>query len=295
MNKPLVTLMNDGKRLHLHHGPIDIVAEAFGEKHCVKLAYQNVETEFQSLLQNLVKELPILRRPITTKAKKPNYAVARRMHNAVLPFSPSFITPMAAVAGSVADHILTCLCRDHRFGKAYVNNGGDIALHLDENETFDIAIIENPSNPNNTGHITVSGRDNIHGIATSGMHGRSHSLGIADSVTVLAQSAAKADAAATLIANAVDIPGSPAVIRKPANELTPDSDLGDRLVTIDLKEIRQEQIEEAVNRGLIVATKYQEHGLIKAAWISLRGTIKIVAPHALTGKRNEASEIQNYQ
>ena len=217
------------------------------------------------------------------------------MHDAVLPFSSNFITPMAAVAGSVADHILTCLCRDHRFGKAYVNNGGDIALYLDENETFDIAIIENPTNPNETGHITVSGRDNIHGIATSGMHGRSHSLGIADSVTVLAQSAAKADAAATLIANAVDIPGSPAVIRKPANELTPDSDLGDRLVTIDLKEIRQEQIEEAVNRGLIVATKYQKHGLIKAAWISLRGTIKVVAPQALTGKRNEASKIQNHQ
>ena len=77
MNKPQVTLMNDGKRLHLQHGPIDIVAEAFGEKHCVELAYQNIEIEFQSLLQNLVKELPILRRPITTKAKKPNYSVAR--------------------------------------------------------------------------------------------------------------------------------------------------------------------------------------------------------------------------
>ena len=91
------------------------------------------------------------------------------------------------------------------------------------------------------------------------MHGRSHSLGIADSVTVLAQSAAIADAAATLIANAVDIPGSPAVIRKPANELTPDSDLGDRLVTVDLKEIRQGQIEEAVNRGFTGANKYQKH------------------------------------
>ena len=295
MNKPQVTLMDDGKRLHLHHGPIDIVAEAFGEKNCVKLAYQNVETEFQSLLQNLVKELPILRRPITTQTKKPIYPVGRRMHDAVLPFSSNFITPMAAVAGSVADHILTCLCRDHRFGKAYVNNGGDIALYLDKDETFDIAIIENPANPNKTGHITVSGKDNIHGIATSGMHGRSHSLGIADSVTVLAQSAAIADAAATLIANAVDIPGSPAVIRKPANELTPDSDLGGRLVTVDLKEIRQGQIEEAVNRGFTVATKYQKHGLIKAAWISLRGTIKVVAPQALNGKLNEASKIQNHQ
>ena len=66
-------------------------------------------------------------------------------------------------------------------------------------------------------------------------------------------------------------------------------------MTVDLKEIRQGQIEEAVNRGFTVATKYQKHGLIKAAWISLRGTIKVVAPQALNGKLNEASKIQNHQ
>ena len=127
------------------------------------------------------------------------------------------------------------------------------------------------------------------------MHGRSHSLGIADAVTVLAQTAAIADAAATLIANAVDIPGSPAIIRKPANALTPDSDLGSRLVTVGLKEIKQEEINEAVNRGLTVATKYQKRGLIKAAWISLRGTIKIVAPQNLLTQENQNSKIRNLQ
>ena len=70
MNKPQVTLMDDGSRLHLHHGPIDLILEAFGEEDRIKLAYQNVETEFQSLLQNLVKELPVLRRPIKDKEKK---------------------------------------------------------------------------------------------------------------------------------------------------------------------------------------------------------------------------------
>ena len=294
MNKPQVSLMDDGSRLHLHHGPIDLILEAFGEEDRIKLAYQNVETEFQSLLQNLVKELPVLRRPIKDKEKKPICPVGQRMHDAVLPFSSSFITPMAAVAGSVADHILNCLCKDHRFGKAYVNNGGDIALYLDEDETFDIGIVETSAIPQKTGHITVSGKDNIHGIATSGMHGRSHSLGIADAVTVLAQTAAIADAAATLIANAVDIPGSPAIIRKPANELTPDTDLGSRLVTVGLKEIEQEEINEAVNRGLTVATKYQKRGLIKAAWISLRGTIKIVAPQNLLTQENRNSKHETF-
>ena len=40
----------------------------------------------------------------------------------------------------------------------------------------------------------------VRGVATSGWRGRSHSLGIADSVTVLAATAAMADAAATVIA-----------------------------------------------------------------------------------------------
>ena len=69
------------------------------------------------------------------------------------------------------------------------------------------------------------------GIATSGRHGRSFSLGIADAVTVLAKTASQADAAATIIANAVDLPGHPGIVRLPANELQPDSDLGARLVT----------------------------------------------------------------
>ena len=72
------------------------------------------------------------------------------------------------------------------------------------------------------------------GVATSGRHGRSFSLGIADAVTVLARTASQADAAATIIANAVDLPGHPAVRRMPANELQPDSDLGARPVTRDV-------------------------------------------------------------
>ena len=51
----------------------------------------------------------------------------------------------------------------------------------------------------------------MRGIATSGWRGRSFSLGIADAVTVLAATAAEADAAATVIANAVDLPGHPAI------------------------------------------------------------------------------------
>jgi ApbE superfamily uncharacterized protein (UPF0280 family) len=67
-------------------------------------------------------------------------------------------------------------------------------------------------------------------VATSGWRckgkgGRSFSFGIADAVTVLAGSAAAADAAATVIANAVDLPGHGAITRRPASAIDPDSDL----------------------------------------------------------------------
>ena len=41
-----------------------------------------------------------------------------------------YITPMAAVAGAVADEMLQALVRGRTLDKAYVNDGGDIAIHL---------------------------------------------------------------------------------------------------------------------------------------------------------------------
>jgi uncharacterized protein len=65
----------------------------------------------------------------------------------------------------------------------------------------------------------------VRGIATSGWRGRSFSRGIADSVTVLAKTAAMADAAATVIANAVNVV-HPGIVRRPACDIRDDSDWG---------------------------------------------------------------------
>ncbi|WP_245584721.1 hypothetical protein [Salipiger mucosus] len=115
-------------------------------------------------------------------------------------------------------------------------------------------------------------------MATSGRHGRSHSLGIADAVTVLARDAARADAAATLIANAVDLPGHPSVTRVPAEELSPDSDLGPRLVTTDLGPLTASEIDRALAAGLSLAEDYRARGLIHAACLALSGERRMIGP-----------------
>ena len=229
---PQIALLSDGRRLHLQDGPIDLIVEARGDASEVRVAYEAAARRFTGLLDELCVELADLRKAAEPGKCSLDGVVARRMHAAVVRFATDcFITPMAAVAGSVAEEILGAMLAVASLDQAYVNNGGDIALHLGEGEHFSVGLMDRPDRDGVMRTMRVDAIDPARGIATSGRHGRSFSLGIADAVTVLARTAAQADAAATVIANAVDLPGHPAVVRCPANELQPDSDLGARLVT----------------------------------------------------------------
>ncbi|MGB3389204.1 MAG: UPF0280 family protein, partial [Pseudaminobacter sp.] len=213
MTGPQVAWLPDGRRLHLNHGPIDLVIEAFGTEAERRAAYEQAVARFETILTELVAELAELRRPASATPRAFHCSTAQRMERAVCRHAPVFITPMAAVAGAVADEMLAAMCAGRLLDKAYVNDGGDSAIHLADGSTMKAAIA-------GTGHgfadrITIGFSDPVRGMATSGWRGRSHSLGIADAVTVLAKTAAEADAAATLIANAVDLPGHPAVRRVP--------------------------------------------------------------------------------
>lgn len=242
-------------RLHLHHGPIDIIAQSWGDARAIRAGEAKAIARFETILAELASELPLLRQ----MCGQPESAVARAMARAVAPFRPAFITPMAAVAGAVADEILRHLCLPG-VTRAYVNNGGDIALHLDPGESLTCAIAARPGAPD---RVTVRHTDAVRGIATSGWRGRSFSLGIAESVTVLAQTAAMADAAATMIANAVDLPGHPAITRQPANTIKADSDLGTRLVTTAVGPLDPADSRRALAAGEAAACHFQSRGLIK--------------------------------
>jgi ApbE superfamily uncharacterized protein (UPF0280 family) len=203
------------------------------------------------------------------------------MHAATMPFAAGFITPMAAVAGAVADHLLAAMCAGRRLDRALVNDGGDIALHLSPGQSFRCGIVADLAAPGLDAIAEISGADRVGGIATSGRRckgqgGRSFSLGIADSVTVLAKNAAAADAAATIIANAVDLPGHAAITRRPACEIDPDSDLGDRPVTWDVGALAAAEVSAALEAGAGRARAAASAGLITAAILHLRGQRAII-------------------
>ena len=271
-----------GGRLHLQHGPIDLVVAAEGEPHACRAAYAALAARFTTVLGELCEELPALRAAAGQPVHGP---VARRMAAAVLPHAAvlpdagqRFITPMAAVAGAVADEMLAAMTRATRLRRAYVNNGGDIALHLAPGERFRTGLVDRPDQPALFATAAITAADGIGGIATSGWRGRSFSLGIADAVTIFARDAAQADAAATVVANAVDLPGHPAIERVPAESVQADSDLGHRLVTRHVGPLTTAEIAEALARGHAIAAQLRDAGLIAAASLHCQGQTRLLLP-----------------
>jgi uncharacterized protein len=276
---PQIGWLADRRRLHLQDGPIDLIVEARGSEANLRAAYDAAARRFTGLLDELCDELPLLRAAADPKQYLLQGVVARRMHAAVAPFAADhFITPMAAVAGAVAEEILGAMVREARLERAYVNNGGDIALHLADGAQFTVGLVDRPDRPGLMATTIIAASDPSRGIATSGRHGRSFSLGIADAVTVLARTAAQADAAATIIANAVDLPGHPAIVRCRADELQPDSDLGVRLVTRHVDALEECEVFSALEAGADKARMLLAAGLIDGAALRLQGETQIVAP-----------------
>jgi uncharacterized protein len=267
-SKAMAALIPDG-RLHLQHGPIDILAHAFGDPVAVRAAYARAAARFSTVLEELVVELPALR----SEEAEVTGVVARRMAAAVAPFRPAFVTPMAAVAGAVAEEVLGALGGPGII-RAYANNGGDIAVWLGVGESLTCALAASG------GRVTVRTDDPVRGIATSGWGGRSFSLGIADAVTVVARTAAMADAAATMVANAVTL-DHPGVLRRPARDLQCDSDLGDRLVTVAVPVLSGSERALALEAGIRAAESFRARGLIEGAALFLQGELRVTGALAL--------------
>ncbi len=274
-------ILPDGRRLHLQHGPIDLIIRADGAPEEVRAAYAQATGAFEDVLGTLVRELAVLRTPLGDTRPSVEGPVARRMIDACWPYRHEFITPMAAVAGAVADHVLEKMLEGRSIERAFVNDGGDIAFHLSPGRRLDCGVVADLTAPSIDGMIALTAEMPVRGIATSGRAakgrgGRSFSFGIADAVTVLAANAAAADAAATMIANAVDLPGHPAISRGPACEIDPDSDLGDRLVTLDVGPLPAEAVRIALAAGTARAEALRRAGHIYGAVLVLQQRFAIV-------------------
>ena len=246
----------------------------------VEDAHENAWACFVPLLDELMQEWPVLRLPVQAHQPCPlQGAVARRMWLACSPWAAQhFITPMAAVAGSVAQSLIASYDRPG-VARAWVNNGGDIALHLAPGQSARVGLYADLARlPVHgwgqdiplDGAFDVTHAMPVRGVATSGWRGRSISFGIADSVTVLAATAAHADAAASMIANAVNV-NHPGIVRQPAHSLRDMTDLGDLAVTVDVPRLPANLVQQALQAGWQCARECQAQGWIAAAFLVCQG------------------------
>lgn len=291
------TQLPDG-RWHFQHGPMDIFIDASGSQDAVETAHAEAWKRFAGILDELVQELPILRRPVRS-ACPVRGAIAQRMWYACQPYKSSFITPMAAVAGAVAQELIDCYARGG-VTRAWINNGGDIALHLAPAQSVRIGLYadiarlderEIRGGIRTDGQFDVSSEMPVRGVATSGWRGRSFSLGIADSVTVLARTAADADAAATVIANAVDL-ADPRIVRRPACDVKDDSDLGSIPVTVDVPQLEASLVRQALLAGVKRAHELRAAGLIRSAALVCQNQIATTETVTMGTLKNRCADMR---
>ncbi len=273
----MASLLADG-RLHLQHGPIDLLISVDADETTKNAAFDRAKQCFVNVLEGLAQELTLLRRPSSALTKNEVQGpVGQRMVLAVAKFSSRFVTPMASVAGAVADAVLAAIIQS-KLGlrRASINNGGDIALYLAPGESYAIGACNDLQHGEVAASFTLTSADRVTGVATSGWRGRSYSLGIADAVTVLASGAAEADVAATLIANAVNLPLQEKVGRTLAQELVPDTDLKGMYVTTSVAGLSSAEVSDALRNGVVVAQQMIDQGLIISVLLSLQQSVRVV-------------------
>jgi ApbE superfamily uncharacterized protein (UPF0280 family) len=222
-----------------------------------------VLAEFQGYLRRRMRELP---------AGRPLPPVVRRAAQACRAVD-SGLTPLAAVAGAVADEVADfalALGAD----RVVVNNGGDIAVRLSPGQALRVGV-EPPGQDEGgpspvMGRLNLCGGDGIGGVASSGWRGRSHSSGVADLVTVWARSAARADAAATALGNAAQAQGDESR-SVTAQEIDPDSGLGGQRVTTQVGPLSRSQRLAALRGARDLARRLHGRGLIMGCLVLVQG------------------------
>jgi ApbE superfamily uncharacterized protein (UPF0280 family) len=176
------------------------------------------------------------------------------------------LTPMAAVAGTIADAVADWLY-ERGATRVIVDNGGDIAIRLSPGEHATVGVRPQITSPL-ISHVINLKSGLSWGVATSGLGGRSFTRGIASAVTVLAANASVADAAATSVANAC-IVDAPYLVQLPAEEMDPHSDLTGIRVTVASGLLSSEKIGLAVRRAGRKAENFSRRNIIIGAFIAL--------------------------
>jgi len=196
--------------------------------------------------------------------------LAMKMIRSVLAVDEA-LTPMAAVAGTIADGVAAFLSR-RGMTKVIVNNGGDVAIGTGPGVSVNVGIRPDLAQSGIEDILTLGDERPSWGVATSGLEGRSLTQGVASAATIIAGSASLADAAATCVANASYVEDETA-IRRPAEELDEQTDIPGIAVTIQAGPFTEEKKDLAISGAMNKAEEFINKGLIFGAYIVVDGKV----------------------
>ncbi|RTZ98397.1 MAG: UPF0280 family protein [Deltaproteobacteria bacterium] len=248
-------------------GPMRLTIQAFkAGRPQLDLARRAARVSFTYLarIARLRKELS---RPAGCITAVPDDTLVRQMIDSVRSIGDEDLTPMAAVAGTIADAVADWIER-HKVSKVVVNNGGDIAIRLSDHESVTVGVRPRIQRPDVTHLLRLNSTRRAWGVTTSGFGGRSFTRGIASAVTVLAGRASMADAAATAIANACTVKDA-AIVRQAARQIDPGTDIPDIDVTVDIGPLDPQKKEAALARALIKADTLVQRKTIIGALMAI--------------------------
>ncbi|MCF8031509.1 MAG: hypothetical protein K9K66_02065 [Desulfarculaceae bacterium] len=221
-----------------------------------------VLADFQGYMRRRVRQLP---------AGRPLPSVVARAAEACRAVDKN-LTPLAAVAGAVADQVADAalaLGAD----KVVVNNGGDVAIRLAPGQSLGVGLRPGAAQDEEPapllGRLHLEASDGVGGVASSGWHGRSLSSGVADLATAWSSSAALADAAATALGNAAQASGAANTV--PARKLDPASGLGSQAITDSVNRLGPAQRATALNSARLSARALHDRQLISGCVVMVQG------------------------
>jgi hypothetical protein len=254
-------------------GPMRLVIRAWNKKQPqIELARRAAE-ESISYLERIARCRPLLSRPIPDIEDLPEDELALGMIRSTRAIGDHDLTPMAAVAGTIADAVADWLL-ERGLTRIIVDNGGDIAIRLARGETATVGVRPQVTSPLISHVIHLDSGRSTWGVTTSGMGGRSFTRGIASAVTVLAADASVADAAATAVANACFVEDK-GIIQLPAENIDPNSDLAGINVTTEVGSLSTDKISIALNAARRKAEYLSQKDVIIGAFITLDNVIVI--------------------
>ena len=268
-DQTIVTLENQTGVI-AENGPMRIAIQAWDKKRPdLKMALKAAQFSFVCLEQ-VAQHQEILKQQhgLMPKGLAP---IPRTMVESGMATLEKDLTPMAAVAGSIADAVADWLF-NRGMSRVIVNNGGDIAIRLAENETANVGVRTKVESPAISYMVKLSSRFPSWGVNTSGLGGRSLTRGIASAVTAFAWTSSLADAAATSIANAC-FARDDAIVQVLAQEVDPHTDIRGLPVTVKIGKLKKSCISQAMDKALNKAEQYVEMGIIQGALIAVENEL----------------------